>query len=224
MASTGLITIDRAVHTTNTWLADVGRAFHTDDRRFAYRVVRAWLHTLRDRLTVNAAAHFSAQLPEFLRGVYYDGWDPSRVPVKQRPEEFRQRFAQEAKIPAGDVPATARTVSAALDTHLSPGHLETVLGQLPQGVRELVDPALATPTPPPGGTTGRPTTSPASSGSIEHRLARMEETVQTLVDALRTLTAGLEEVPTEEIVPDRGVRAARLAHEILLTAPGAIRP
>jgi uncharacterized protein (DUF2267 family) len=64
MSGTGLVTIDRAVQTANTWLADVARAFGTDDRRFAYRALRAWLHTLRDRLPVEATAHFAAQLPE----------------------------------------------------------------------------------------------------------------------------------------------------------------
>ncbi|RSD11633.1 DUF2267 domain-containing protein [Amycolatopsis eburnea] len=30
-----------------------------------------------DRLTVEAAAHFATQLPELLRGVYYEGWTPA---------------------------------------------------------------------------------------------------------------------------------------------------
>jgi hypothetical protein len=29
------------------------------------------------------AAHVAAQLPELLRGVFYDGWNPSKVPVKK---------------------------------------------------------------------------------------------------------------------------------------------
>lgn len=224
MAATGLVTIDRAVQTANTWLADVARAFGTDDRRFAYRVLRAWLHTLRDRLPVEATAHFSAQLPELLRGVYYDGWEPSRVPVKYRPEEYRQRFADEARISVDDVPAVARTVAAALDNHLSPGHLDTVLGQLPHGLRELIDPSQA---PPPG--QAQRAEQPATSGGtgadtpLEQRLAQLEGTVQTLTDALRTLTDGLKELPTEEVTPDRDVRAARLAHEILLTVPSTTR-
>jgi uncharacterized protein (DUF2267 family) len=230
MSATGLVTIDRAVQTTNTWLADVARAFGTDDRRFAYRVLRAWLHTLRDRLPVESTAHFSAQLPEFLRGVYYDGWDPSRVPVKYRPEEYQQRFAYEARIPLGDVPHTARTVAAALNRHLSPGHLDTVLAQLPHGLRDMMDPAQAeaatgspqaADTAPAGGT---PQAGAASAESVDERLARLDATVEVLVDALRTLTSGLEDVPTEEVSPDRGTRAARLAHEILLTAPGSARP
>jgi hypothetical protein len=40
-------------------------------------VLRAFLHTLRDRLTVNGAVHLAAQSSELLRGVYYENWRPS---------------------------------------------------------------------------------------------------------------------------------------------------
>jgi uncharacterized protein (DUF2267 family) len=81
LSFTGVDSLDRSIHKTNAWLADVADSFGTEDRRFAYRVTRAWLHTLRDRLGVDASAHLAAQLPELLRGVFYDGWDPSRVPA-----------------------------------------------------------------------------------------------------------------------------------------------
>ena len=61
--------------------------FGTEDRRLAYRILRAWLYALGDRLPVPIAANFAAQLQELLRGVFYDGWSPSRVPVKLGPGE-----------------------------------------------------------------------------------------------------------------------------------------
>ncbi|MGV0596730.1 DUF2267 domain-containing protein [Mycolicibacterium porcinum] len=51
------------MYAAHIWVNEVVRQFDTDDREFAYGVLRAWLHTLRDRLTVAAAAHFAAQLP-----------------------------------------------------------------------------------------------------------------------------------------------------------------
>ena len=82
MSFTGVGSLDRRIGKSNAWLAGIEEGFGTHDRRLAYRVGRAWLHSLRDRLTVEVAAHFAAQLPELLRGVFYDGWNPSRVPLK----------------------------------------------------------------------------------------------------------------------------------------------
>ena len=129
---------DRAVRTSETWLTDVAEIFGTDDLRFAGRVVRAWLHAIRDRLTVAEAANFGAQLPELLRGVYYDGWNPTRVPVKYGPDEFVARFAREAMIPPADVRWTAARVSLIMQSHLSPGQVEHALAQLPAWLREIV--------------------------------------------------------------------------------------
>ena len=57
-----------AVHTAHAWLAHIERTIGTDDHIFTYQLVRAWLHAVRDRLDVPAAAHLGAQLPELLRG------------------------------------------------------------------------------------------------------------------------------------------------------------
>ncbi|GAA4933128.1 DUF2267 domain-containing protein [Streptomyces coeruleoprunus] len=129
---------EHAIHTANIWLKSVCEALGTDDRHLAHRALRAWLHTLRDRLTVDVAAHFAAQLPELLRGVYYDGWDPSVVPVKYDRDAYVSRFVQEAKVAADDVPRIARAVTAAVRAQVSPGHLEAAVEQLPHDIRLLV--------------------------------------------------------------------------------------
>ena len=97
-ANTKVSALDHAMHIAHTWVNDVAKEFDTDDREFAYRVLRAWLHTLRDRLTVEAAAHFAAQLPDLIRGVFYAGWNPSAVPEKYNAEAYAVRFAREANI------------------------------------------------------------------------------------------------------------------------------
>jgi uncharacterized protein (DUF2267 family) len=62
MSSTGISSLDQSIEKANAWLARIADEFATDDRRLAYRILRAWLHALRDRLTVTIAAHFAAQL------------------------------------------------------------------------------------------------------------------------------------------------------------------
>ena len=78
MSFTRISSLDQSVQKANTCLAEIADEFGAGDRRLAYRVTRAWPHTLRDRLPVTMAANFAAQLSELLRGVFYDGWSPSR--------------------------------------------------------------------------------------------------------------------------------------------------
>lgn len=130
-----------ALNTANVWLSAVTEALGTEDRHFAQRALRGWLHALRDRLTIDVAAHLGAQLPELLRGIYYEGWDPSNVPVKYNREGFVDRFVHEAKVSAGDVPRMAPAITAAVHRQVSPGQLEAVFEQLPHDVRALLEPA-----------------------------------------------------------------------------------
>lgn len=139
MSQTGLAAFDRAVHTANRWLADVAAEFDTDDHEFVYRVTRAWLHAVRDRLPLTDAAHLGAQLPELLRGVYYDGFDPVHLPVKYNRDQFVARFAADARVSGPDVPRAARAVSTAFDRHLS-GHLAAALGHFPADLQEILRP------------------------------------------------------------------------------------
>ena len=142
MSTTRRPVFDHAVHAANAWLRDVAEEFDTDDRHFAYRVLRAWLHLLRDRLTVEASAHFTAQLPELLRGIYYDGWDPSAVPQRYDVDVYESRFARDANISLHDVSRAAPAVTAVAQRHLSPGQVDKVFGQLPEDMRALLRPRV----------------------------------------------------------------------------------
>jgi uncharacterized protein (DUF2267 family) len=121
------------------WLDRVAAGLDTRDRPYAHRVLRAWLHLVRDQLTVDAVAHLGAQLPELLRGIYYEGWQP-RTQADHGLGEFIQRFAREAGISPGDVPMAATRVSSALDGLFSPGQLDHALTQMPRTMREFLSP------------------------------------------------------------------------------------
>ena len=140
MSFTGVENLDRSIDKVNSWLADIDAGFETGDRRLAYRVLRAWLHGLRDRLTVPAAAHFAAQLPDLLRGVFYDGWTPNRVPHKYDRSEFAARFAREARVRETEVAKAAGIVTAVARGHMTDGVVAQTLGQLPADLRGLLSP------------------------------------------------------------------------------------
>lgn len=146
MSFTGVDSLDRSIEKTNAWLKAVADGFGTEDRRFAYRVTRAWLHCLRDRLTVEVAAHFGAQLPEMLRGLYYDGWNPSHMPVKYDRDQFAAKFAREARVHDADVRKAAAVVTRVVREHMSAGAVDQAFALLPAEVRELIEPEKQAPT------------------------------------------------------------------------------
>ena len=119
------------------------RGFGTSDRHLAYRVLRTWLHCLRDRLSVEVAAHFDAQPPELLRGVFFGGWNPSRVPQKYDRAAYVMRFAREARIRDSDVVKAARIVSAVARRRMSAGVVAEAFGLLPADLRDLLEPAAS---------------------------------------------------------------------------------
>jgi uncharacterized protein (DUF2267 family) len=212
MMSRSLDAFDHAQHTAHAWLADLARALDTEDRRFAYRVLRAWLHALRDRLTVEGAVAFAAQLPELLRGVYYDGWQPHRAPVKYGPDHYMNRFAQEARISADEVRPAAAIVGKVLAERLSAGQLAVTLAQLPPPLRVLMS---GTATEVTGGPPGAVVAGEADRAAHEH-LAELEARVDVLTEAVRALATGFEQAPGAGTDEQRRARAAHLATEMLL--------
>ena len=132
--------IDRTVEKTNIWLNELAEELGSDDRRGAFRVVRAYLHAVRDRLTVEEAAQLAAQLPELIRGIYYEDWVPSRTPMSYRTvDEFLQRVADEALLP-GETEASYACSAAArvLRRHVSEGEIEDVVAIFPEGLRVVL--------------------------------------------------------------------------------------
>jgi hypothetical protein len=165
---------------------------------------------LRDRLTVDAAAKFGAQLPELLRGAYYEGWVPSRVPARYGVDEYIERFATQAGIRPAEVPTTARTITDVLADRMSPGQLSEALAELPVDLRATIAGSATT--------VRAQGTSAAPRETAEDRTARLEDQVASLTEAMRTLAHGLEDGQLAGVDEHRVTRAARLADEILIAA------
>jgi uncharacterized protein (DUF2267 family) len=131
--------LERSVEKTNVWLKDLCAELESDDRQYAYHVLRGFLHALRDRIPVDESAQLSAQLPVLIRGIYYEGWNPSRTPQTYHDvHPFLDRVALEAGL-AGETEASFAASAAArvLRTHVSSGELDDVVSVLPPAVREI---------------------------------------------------------------------------------------
>ncbi len=137
MATTGIRTFDQSLETTRQWLQEVQELMGLDDEQRAFRVLRAVLQTLRDRLTVEEAAQFAAQLPMLLQGVYYHGWTPAGKPLKIRSrQEFLDRVA-EGLMREHDPEEACRTVFRVLEDKMTGGEIEDVKRILPEAIRGL---------------------------------------------------------------------------------------
>src|SRR5215211_6229248 len=142
MSEQGLETIESTTQKTHEWIARIAEALHME-KRDAWKSLRAVLQTLRDRLPVDLAVHFGAQLPMLLRGLYYEGWEPSQVPIKMSREEFLA--AVQSRVIADrviDPEETVQTVLAIVADHAGGGELEKVMHSLPKDMQSLV-PATA---------------------------------------------------------------------------------
>jgi uncharacterized protein (DUF2267 family) len=133
--------IERSVEKTNLWLKELASELGEQDRQYAYRALRAVLHVLRDRLPVDVAAKFAAQLPTLIRGIYYEDWDPSRTPLPIHDvDAFLQRVAHEGHM-AGETEASlaVAAVNRLLRTHMTPGEIDEVLAVLPDRLKVLIE-------------------------------------------------------------------------------------
>ena len=132
--------IERSVEKAHIWLEEVAAELGTDDHRLAYRVLRAYLHALRDRLTVDETAQLAAQLPELIRGIFYESWNPSATPVRYRGfTEFLDRVTADAGL-SGETDASyaVSAVANVLRRHVSAGEIADIRAQLPADLQPIL--------------------------------------------------------------------------------------
>lgn len=139
MSYTGVSAFDSTIQTTNVWLNDVMDRLGWTDKHRAYHALRAVLHALRDRLSVDHAAALGAQLPLLVRGFYYEGWHPSGKPIKERTnDEFLAHIAMAFRdTDAIDAEEVARAVFQVIAKHVSPGEIKHIKLTLPGELRSL---------------------------------------------------------------------------------------
>ncbi|MGP1356369.1 DUF2267 domain-containing protein [Roseicyclus sp.] len=139
MSALGLRIIDESVQAANIWINEVDYRAGWGDKQGAYRLLRAVLHALRDHLNPDEAAQLSAQLPLLIRGIYYEGYDPSRMPVRERSRERFVARVQEAfgGGSMGDAEHAIGAVLDVLDAHVSGGQMAQVRGTFTRRIRGL---------------------------------------------------------------------------------------
>ena len=139
MSVTALDVFDTTLQKTHRWLKELMQVLDWQDRHKAYLALRATLHALRDRLTVEEVAQLGAQLPMLIRGFYYETWDPTGKPEKVRKKEeflarIEQQFRGDDRI---DPEQVARAVFTVLANRVTEGEIEDVKDVLPSEIKTL---------------------------------------------------------------------------------------
>jgi uncharacterized protein (DUF2267 family) len=139
MSLTTFAPIESTLHTTDLWLTDVMEDLGWEDRSLAYPALQVVLHSLRDRLPVEAVAALGSQLPLLVRGIYYEGWSPSGTSVRESEKEdfLAQIAAAFRNNPEVDPERVARAVFRVLKRYAPSGEIRDEELVLPPGIRVL---------------------------------------------------------------------------------------
>jgi uncharacterized protein (DUF2267 family) len=141
MINTHVSSLNHTLEETKGWLDELQGDGPFVNEQQAYSHLRAVLHAIRDRLTVEEAVHLAAQLPMLVRGFYFEGWRPALAPNQEATrEEFlgavraslRDQFTDE-----DDLDHSTRAVLRLLTSRISEGQIRHVRGQLPQGIQAM---------------------------------------------------------------------------------------
>ncbi len=132
-------TLASTVQKTKQWISELMQELQWDDAQKTYHGMRAVLHALRDRLTIHETADFAAQLPMLLRGMFYEGWLPDSVPVKDRTKEafLAHVFKAFGNDQSVDPERLTHSVLKVVAQHVSEGEMDDIRSIIPKPLLEL---------------------------------------------------------------------------------------
>ncbi|MFC3502356.1 DUF2267 domain-containing protein [Micromonospora krabiensis] len=141
MAEQLISAFESSLDKTNLILKDIESAYGWPkaQRNQSYAALRTVLHLLRDRLPVQESVEFAQQLPILVRGIYFDGWRPSDVPVKLNREDFlyevRQGFPYDVE---GGPERITQVVLDTLRKHVTQGEWQEVKDTMPRDLARMM--------------------------------------------------------------------------------------
>ena len=141
MSETKIKTLTNSLHKAESWIDEVQTKLQWEDENEAYTAMKAVLHALRDRLSVDENAHITAQMPLVIRGIYFEGWKPSTTPIKIRHvENFLDlvcAHASDNPCVIDEVDTVTRAVLEVLMSHISQGSIEKLKLGWPKALQTI---------------------------------------------------------------------------------------
>ena len=116
-----------------------------DDNDKAMRILKAVLHTLRDKISPEESLQLIAQLPLFIKAIYVDGWRISGKHQKMRKmNDFLEAVISNGGVTGDDdfqtldrTESAVRDVFHILQQHISEGEIIDIIKVLPVDLRQL---------------------------------------------------------------------------------------
>ena len=138
MSAVGLESIDHMVQLTQLGSMTLTHHWMGKTNTVLTACFEPYRQAMRDWLMVDEAAGFGAQLPELLRGVYYEHWRPATTPIKKRSKaDFPARIDNAFKSdPISFTPDAVTTVFRLLSDNTA-GEIQHVHHALPADIRAL---------------------------------------------------------------------------------------
>ncbi|MFO7933882.1 MAG: DUF2267 domain-containing protein [Bacteroidales bacterium] len=108
-------------------------------------VLRAVLHTLRDRITISESLNLLSQLPMFLKAIYVDNWKYREKPLRfntiedfdDQVKKYQEQYGEQEFIWEKSTEEIVKIVLSELGTYVSQGELENIKAQVPEELEEL---------------------------------------------------------------------------------------
>lgn len=137
--TTNVAALDRAVQQTQVWLGHIAQDMGWQDHDKSYTALRAVLHALRDRLPPDEAVHLAGQLPMLVRGIYFEGWNPSDKPLKYHDKrDFLEHVRRVApRLDGAEAERAVTAVLRELSTELDWGEVGEARQAMPEDVRAM---------------------------------------------------------------------------------------
>lgn len=138
---------DKHVKEINEFVKDLSIELgHPDDQTQTIRLLRAVLHTVRDRITISESFDLLAQLPMMLKALYVEQWKYSEKPpldysdisgFKEAVEREQERMGEQKFDWEESTEDLARIVLASLRKYLTDGQAIHIMDQMPKEVKSI---------------------------------------------------------------------------------------
>ena len=141
------LNFDKFAQEGNTFVKNLAASLgHPEQTGHTSILLRAVLHTIRDRLEVGESLDFLSQLPMCLKAVYVDNWKNTKTSdietVEEFTDEIERRQAEYGEMEfAWDKSTRELTgiVLKELGTYISSGEARHVITQMPEQLKNLFE-------------------------------------------------------------------------------------